>query len=132
MRKLRHLPRRPLFDQLLRPHRGRDRSGIGTSLGRAAIAGQRRFDFLRLGHRRHQRLVAIDVLLMPDGGEQGVFVQVVGRADVDDVDRRILGDSPVDRSSATSAPRVCLGLLGAFSCRLVATWVIRAYSGSGS
>ena len=38
-----------------------------------------------------KRLVAVDVLLVGDGREQGLAVAVVGRADVDDVDVGVLG-----------------------------------------
>ena len=43
-------------------------------------------DFVRLGRADGQRLVTIDVLSGPDGGDHHVLVKLVGRAAVDDVD----------------------------------------------
>ena len=49
-------------------------------------------DLLGLLQRGGQRLVAVDVLPVGDGGEDGRIMLVVWRADIDDVDVRIFRD----------------------------------------
>ena len=90
--ELQHVAQEPLVHKLLRPHDGGKESGLHRHLGRGLIVRKRRADLLGLVHGGHQRLVAIDVLVVLDGRQQGVLVQMVGRANVDDVDPRVFGD----------------------------------------
>ena len=77
----------------------------------APVAGQGRPDFLGLGHRGHQRFVAVDVLLVGDGREQGLLVEMIGRGDVDDVDLGVLSDDAVVGGRYVGANRLS-GLFG--------------------
>ena len=95
-----------LLDQLFRPQRGGKEPVLKRHKADRPVARQRCGDLVRLGHGGHQRLVAIDVLAVGDGREQGILVEIVGRADVDDVDRRVLGHRAVIDGRHVGADRL--------------------------
>ena len=80
-------------------------------LRRAAIVGQHDLDPPSFVKRCHKRLVAVDVFLLSDRRLQGLEMPIVGRADMGDVDIRILGDGAII-GRGNFGPGELPGLLG--------------------
>ena len=93
--ELEDLPQGAVFQELLGPHGRRKETVLEGHLRGAPIAGQGRSDLFRFGPGGHQRLFAINVLAVPQGGKQRLLVELIGRANVHNIHRRILGDQPV-------------------------------------
>ena len=75
-----------LADELPGALGGGQEARLEGHLGDAMVAGERGGYLLGLLKGGGQGLVAVDVLAVRHGAEQGLAVEVVGRADVDDVD----------------------------------------------
>ena len=97
--ELQRLADEAFVDQLLRTQRAREEAELQRHLVDAFIRRQGAFDFFRFRQRNRQWFVAVNVLSMRHCAQNGILVEIVRRADVNDIDVRILRDFAIIRNA---------------------------------
>jgi len=89
------IPEKSLTGKLDGSHGSRKKSVLKSHLGDSTIAGQRLLDLSGFVRIHYQRLIAVNMLVVRNGGKQHIFVEMVRCADVDNINLRIFSDLPV-------------------------------------